>query len=185
MKNTYENNHKIKSSEYQQLLQVALKAAEKASNYILNESTKILQVDYKGEMDLVTQVDHGSEEIILEEIYQSFPDHNVLSEESGEKPGKSSFNWIIDPLDGTTNFVHHYPCYAVSIAVYREEQPLVGVVADVYHKQLYMATKGGGAFRDGKPIRVSRTEHLQSALLATGFPYVHDRIWDKNFDYFK
>jgi len=175
----------VKTPLSEQFLQVALYAAEKASLYISNESTRILQVNFKGKTDLVTQVDHGSEKIILDEINHYFPDHNVLTEESGEIEGKSPYTWIIDPLDGTTNFVHKYPFYAVSIAAYHEGNPLVGVVADVYHHHIYSAVKGGGAFRNGKPIHVSKTKQLQYSLLATGFPYIHDQVWDKNFDYLK
>lgn len=169
----------------QKLLKVSLTAARKAAQFISKESPKIHQVDFKGATDLVTQVDRGSEQIILHEIGHHFPDHGLLTEESGGKTGTSSYTWIIDPLDGTTNFVHRYPFYAVSIAIYFQNSPLAGTIVDVYHKQTYWAVSGGGAFRDGKPITVSDTRQLKHALLATGFPYVHDEIWARNFDYLK
>lgn len=168
----------------QLLLRVALHAAEKAAQYISNESSKDHRVDFKGVSDLVTQVDYGSEKIILSEINDHFPDHNILTEESGEKSVESLYTWIIDPLDGTTNFVHRYPFYAVSVSVYFKKRPVVGVIVDVYHKHTYSATAGGGAFRNGDPISVSKTRKLQNALLATGFPYIHDTAWSRNFEYF-
>lgn len=169
----------------QQLVRLAVKTAEKAARFISDESPKVHQIDFKGSIDLVTQVDRGSEQIILDEIAHRFPDHNILTEESPPKSGKSPFTWIVDPLDGTTNFVHRYPFYAVSVAVQFKDHIVAGVVVDVYHRHTYSATSGGGAFRNGEPIAVSSTGQLKYALLATGFPYTHDNVWAKNFDYFR
>lgn len=167
------------------LFKVAFSSAEKASHFIQEESTKVRQINYKSITDPVTQADRGSEKIILAEITRHFPDHGILTEESQGKGGQSSYTWIIDPLDGTTNFVHGYPFYAVSIAVYQNNLPLIGVIADVYHQQLYSAISGRGAFLNGEPIRVSKTQKLRSSLLATGFPYIHDELWASNFNYLK
>ncbi len=167
----------------QQYLDVALKAARNAATYILEESKKVRQVDFKGATDLVTQADRGSEQIILKLIRENFPDHNILTEESEGQVTESPIHWIIDPLDGTTNFVHGYPFYAISIAVHQEGIPVVGVIADVYHHHFYSAVTGKGAFRNGKPIYVSSTTDLNKSLLATGFPYLHDEKWAKNFEH--
>ncbi|MEE9167440.1 MAG: inositol monophosphatase family protein [Candidatus Neomarinimicrobiota bacterium] len=168
-----------------ELLHVALTAARKAAEFIRQESHKVHRVDFKGTSDLVTRVDRGSEQIILDQLERHFPDHGILTEESDGKAGESAYRWIVDPLDGTTNFVHRYPFYAVSIAVHFEDTPIVGVIADVYHRQTYWATEGGGAFRDGESMAVSRTRKLEHAILSTGFPYVHDEVWARNFDYLR
>ena len=167
------------------LMQVALTAAEKAAQFIREESEKVRQVDFKGTTDLVTQADRGSENIIIDEITCSFPNHNILTEESEGQFGKSPHTWIIDPLDGTTNFVHNYPFYAVSIAVHCEETPVLGVVVDICHHHTFSAVTGQGSTQNGKPISVSNTKTLKHSLIATGFPYVHDDIWAQNMDYFK
>ncbi|MDP6965817.1 MAG: inositol monophosphatase family protein [Candidatus Marinimicrobia bacterium] len=172
-------------TEPNDLLNVALEAAEKAASFISAESLKVCQVDYKGKTNLVTQADRGSEEIILDTIRSNYPNHNIITEESAGQTTDSSFVWIVDPLDGTTNFVHSYPFYAVSIAVYKDYVPQVGVILDVYHQHTYSATAGGGAHCNGKPIRVTDKHELLYSLLATGFKYEHDEVWEKNFDYYK
>ena len=166
-------------------LELALEAAEQASAFIRQESEKTLEVGYKGDTDLVTHVDLGSEKIIKELLKSKFPEHQILAEEGGAEQGKSEFLWVIDPLDGTTNFVHGYPFYAVSIALYRENLPLVGVVSHITSKEVYTATSGGGAFCNGKALKVSKTKDLGKSLLATGFPYTHDELWSRNIEHFK
>ena len=145
-------------------LELALEAAEKASAFIRQESEKTLEVGYKGDTDLVTHVDLGSEKIIKELLKSKFPEHQILAEEGGAEQGKSEYLWVIDPLDGTTNFVHGYPFYAVSIALYRENLPLVGVVSHITSKEVYTATSGGGAFCNGKAMKVSKTEDLGKSM---------------------
>ncbi len=171
--------------EANQLLDVALEAAEQAASHILMESKKILKVDFKGATDLVTQVDVAAEKIIIETVQSHFPDHQFLAEEAGEKITKSDYLWIIDPIDGTTNFVHGYPFYAVSIAVCENNKQVAGVVNHVLLGDVYTAKLGYGAFLNGKKISVSNTDKLQHALLASGFPYKHDETWARNMDNFK
>ncbi|MFQ6616871.1 MAG: inositol monophosphatase family protein [Fidelibacterota bacterium] len=185
------------SVDSQDLLSVATRAAREAAQFILGESSKRREVDFKGATDLVTQADRGSEEMILDRICRQFPDHGILTEESPGKPGDSPYTWIVDPLDGTTNFVHGYPFYAVSIAVYAGNNPVVGVIVDVPRGDIYRAASGNGAYlsrgishqsppdEEETPISVSSTGNLEHTLLATGFPYVHDEIWSRNFDRFK
>jgi|TARA_B100000315_G_C14595953_1_gene599319 myo-inositol-1(or 4)-monophosphatase len=160
-------------------------AAGSATAYISEESEKVRQIKFKGASDLVTQADRGSEEIILNEIKNHFPDHNILTEESEGQSTESLYTWIIDPLDGTTNFVHGYPFYAVSIAVFNNGSPIVGVIVDIHRKHTYHAVIGEGAFRNDKPINVSETNRVEHSLFATGFPYIHDELWAKNFEYMK
>ena len=172
-------------SELQRFLDVALDSAGSAAAYISEESEKVHQINFKGTSDLVTQADHGSEEIILNHIGNQFPDHNIMTEESEGKVTDSDFTWIIDPLDGTTNFVHGYPFYAVSIAVFKKGSPIVGVIVDVHRNQTYHAVVGEGAFRNDEPIKVSETKTVEHSLFATGFPYIHDDEWANNFEYMK
>ncbi|MEE2876622.1 MAG: inositol monophosphatase family protein [Candidatus Neomarinimicrobiota bacterium] len=167
------------------LLAVALEAADKAASLISKESGKSLEVDFKGATDLVTQVDVAAEEIIIETVRTHFPEHQFLAEETGESSTDSDYIWIIDPIDGTTNFVHGYPFLAVSIAVCEKDDTLAGVVNHVPFGQVYTATRNGGALCNGEPISVSGTQTLRHSLLATGFPYEHDEVWSRNMDHFK
>jgi myo-inositol-1(or 4)-monophosphatase len=120
--------------------------------------------------DLVTQADHESEAAIRELIASRFPDHVVLGEEQGQdQPG--TFRWIVDPLDGTVNYAHGFPFYAVSIGLEIHAELVLGVILDTARGDLFTATKGAGAYMNGRPIQVSRREQLTGSLLATGFPY--------------
>jgi|LULF01.1.fsa_nt_gb myo-inositol-1(or 4)-monophosphatase len=168
-----------------QLFTLALEAADKAASLISDEAEKVLKVDFKGAANLVTQVDVAAENIIIETVGSHFPDHQFLAEEAGESETKSDYLWIIDPIDGTTNFVHGYPFYAVSIAVYEGGEALAGVVNHVQFGDVYSAIKGRGAFCNGKPISVSNTRTLKHSLLATGFAYEHDEVWARNMDLFR
>ena len=132
---------------------------------------KIKSIDYKGEINLVTEADRRSEEVILSIIKDSYPDHRILAEETGESGNSSPFKWIIDPLDGTTNYAHGYPCFCVSLAVEHEEEVIYGAVYDPVKDELFTAEKGKGAFLNGKEIKTSSTKQLDQSLLCTGFPY--------------
>ena len=132
---------------------------------------KIKSIDYKGEINLVTEADQRSEEVILSIIKDSYPNHRILAEETGESGNSSSFKWIIDPLDGTTNYAHGYPCFCVSLAIEYEEEVIYGAVYDPVKDELFTAEKGKGAFINGKAIKTSSTKQLDQSLLCTGFPY--------------
>jgi myo-inositol-1(or 4)-monophosphatase len=129
------------------------------------------QVEFKGVVDLVTEWDRRSEHYIVESLRAVFPDHAYRAEESGADNRLSEFEWVIDPLDGTTNFAHGLPVFAVSIALTHLARPVAGVVVDVLRDEYYTATAGGGAALNGRPIRVSAVQPLAVGLLATGFPY--------------
>ena len=135
-------------------------------------------------IDLVTEVDQLSEKRVLERLDAARPDDAVLTEESAGRDGSSGLRWIVDPLDGTTNYAHGFPHFAVSIGVERDGVREVGVVYDAMKEELFTATRGGGAFLNGRPIHVSTETELRGALLATGFAYdVHDAEVD-NLEYF-
>ncbi len=130
-------------------------------------------VQYKGEINLVTEADRLSEALIVERIRGSFPGHDILAEESPETANGSGFRWIIDPLDGTTNYAHGYPVFCVSIALEAEGKIRLGAVYNPMLDELFTAEKGAGAFLNGRRLTVSRTAELSRSLLATGFPVRH------------
>jgi myo-inositol-1(or 4)-monophosphatase len=163
----------------QQFIQVAIEAALKAGDILAKHAGRIEKVEFKNEVNLVTEVDYLSEQAILDIIKRSFPQHGILTEEAGIRRARSKFTWVIDPLDGTTNYAHDYPSYCVSIALEKDGEIIVGVVYDPNLDQLFVAEKGAGAFlskgknpeQDKRRIAVSQTAELSQSLLATGFPY--------------
>ncbi len=129
------------------------------------------QVDYKGVIDLVTEVDHQSEAYLLGEVQGRFPDHHIFAEETGIIQGDADNIWYIDPLDGTVNYAHHIPIFCVSIAYASNGILELGAVYDPMRDEMFLAERGKGATLNGKALRVSTTTELQKSLLVTGFPY--------------
>lgn len=158
-------------------LNIAIKAARRAGQIINRASNDLdlIKVATKQPNDFVTEVDKAAEAAIIETLQEAYPGYGILAEESGTTSGKGGreeeFQWIIDPLDGTTNFIHGMPQYAVSIALAREGIIEQAVVFDPNRNELFTASKGAGAFLNERRIRVSRRTKLQDALLGTGFPY--------------
>lgn len=138
------------------------------------------QVDYKGDIDLVTEIDRKSEDYLLGEIRRDFPDHHILAEESGGTRG-DGHQWYIDPLDGTVNYAHHIPIFSVSIAYASNGTLNLGAVYDPMRDEMFSAERGAGAHLNGHPLYVSGSTELQKSLLVTGFPY---DAWDSEFDNF-
>lgn len=142
-------------------------------------------VDHKGTIDIVTDADRAAEQHIADAIRARFPEHQLLAEEgaTAATPDASPYRWVVDPLDGTTNFAHHYPHFAVCIGLEREDELLVGAVYDPMRDELFEAARGKGARLNGEPIQVSRRDTLITSLLATGFPYdlgareMSNRLW--------
>lgn len=128
-------------------------------------------IQYKGVIDLVTEMDHQSETLLLNEIRSQFPHHQVITEESGSHAGDACCRWYIDPLDGTINYAHGLPIFCVSIAYEAEGQLRLGVVYDPSREECFTAERGRGAWLNGRPIRASATQELDQSLLVTGFPY--------------
>lgn len=141
-------------------------------------------VNYKGEIDLVTEADKMSEEMLVSRIGNKFPHHSILAEEFAEIDRGSEFRWIIDPLDGTTNYAHGYPVFCVSIALEKGNEIIVGVIYDPMTEEMFVAEKGKDAFLNGKKIFVSNTMELSKSLLTTGFPYDIRENPDNNLNYF-
>ncbi|OQY27210.1 MAG: hypothetical protein B6244_11400 [Candidatus Cloacimonetes bacterium 4572_55] len=156
---------------YELFLQTAIESTYLAGGCIKKMTGKIRNIRYKGAIDLVTEADLNSEKILLDHLRNRFPDHNFLTEEKGKLEGNSEYRWIIDPLDGTTNFAHNFPAYCVSIGLQYKGETIIGVVNDVSRNELFYAEKGQGASLNNNRIYVSQVENLNISLLATGFPY--------------
>ena len=156
------------------MLNIAVKAARRAGSIINRaalDRTK-LEIRSKQANDFVTQVDRSAESAIIDIIRQAYPDHAILGEESGALEGKKAeYRWIIDPLDGTTNYIHGFPQYCVSIALEHRGAIEHGVVYDPSRNELFTASKGGGAFLDDRRMRVTKCANLKDALVGTGFPF--------------
>ncbi|WP_068636649.1 inositol monophosphatase family protein [Thauera butanivorans] len=154
-------------------LNIAVKAARRAATVINRASTQLdlLTVQSKTPNDFVTEVDRAAEQAIIDVLREAFPGHGILAEESGESGPESEYNWIIDPLDGTTNFIHGFPQYAVSIAQTRNGVLEHAVIYDPNTNEMFTASRGGGAFLNDRRIRVSRRTRLNEALIGTGFPF--------------
>ncbi|MBS0418340.1 MAG: inositol monophosphatase [Proteobacteria bacterium] len=154
------------------LLNIAVKAARAAGEVIVRSLNRLesLTITSKGRNDFVSEVDHAAEAEIIKVIRKNYPSHAFLAEESG-RTGESDTIWIIDPLDGTTNFLHGFPTFAVSIACQIKGKLEHGVVYDPMSQELFTASRGGGAHLDNRRIRVSKQRGLEGALIGTGFPY--------------
>ncbi len=156
------------------MLNIAVKAARRAGS-IINRATQdldLLTVQRKGDHDYVSEVDKMAEQSIVETLLEAYPDHAILAEEGGAQ-GESEYVWIIDPLDGTTNFLHGFPQFAVSIGLQHKGVLSQAVVFDPSRNELYTATRGRGAYLNDRRLRVSKQTRLEDALIGTGFPY-HD-----------
>jgi len=151
--------------------QVALRAARAAGRIHLNWLHRTKTTRKSNALDLVTEADKEAEDAIIKTIRRVFPGHAILAEESGATTNRSEHRWIVDPLDGTTNFAHGFPAFCASIAYEYRAQLRCGVVFDALHKELFIARRGKGATLNGKPIRVSKAKALETSLLATGFAY--------------
>ena len=156
-------------------LNIAIKAARRAAAVINRASNdvELLRVESKSPNDFVTEVDRAAEEAIIQVLRDAYPTHAILAEESGETgpEAETEYQWIIDPLDGTTNFIHGFPQYAISIALARRGVVEQAVVYDPNRNEMFTASKGAGAFLNDRRIRVSRRTRLNEALIGTGFPF--------------
>lgn len=157
---------------YDACLEAAISASREAGALLLKYAGAGFRIEYKNPINLVTDADHAAEQCIIDRIKAHFPTHRFLAEERGRVEKElSPYLWIIDPLDGTTNFAHGYPAYCVSIGLEYEERCVLGVIFDPSRNELFTAIEHGGARLNGRPIRVSYTMTLDSSLLVTGFAY--------------
>ena len=164
-------------------LNAAIETALEAGRILREEYALPPDILYKGDVDLVTQADRRSEQAIVTRLAKYFPEHSIAAEEGTGHVRSSEFRWHVDPLDGTTNFAHKYPCFAVSIALAQNGNVLAGVVYNPIHEELFAAARGQGATLNGKKISVSQVTTLSTSLLCTGFP-VHKRRANPNIHYY-
>ena len=151
-------------------VETAAAIAREAGALLLPYFRRGVQVEYKGEVDIVTEADRASEGLIVRRLAEHFPDHAVVAEEGGGCSGKTGYRWFIDPLDGTTNFAHGFPMFCVSMGLEKDGEMIAGVIYHPVHDELFAAEKGSGAQLNGQPIRVSAVKRLEESLVATGFP---------------
>lgn len=162
------------------MVNIGIKAARRAGELMIRQLNRLeaLQVTEKARNEFVSEVDHQAERAVIEVIKDHYPDHAILAEESG-RSGDHEIEWIIDPLDGTTNYLHGFPVFAVSIAVAEAGELQHAIVYDPMRQEIFTASRGQGAQLDGRRIRVSKQQSLRKALIATGFPY---RMSEANMD---
>ena len=172
-------------SQWLEFLPAAREAAEAAGRLLRRGLDEAKDVGYKGAVDLVTNFDGLAQEIIVDRISSVYPHHAVLAEEGLRPAGESEFLWVIDPLDGTTNFAHGLPVFAVSIGLVFRGAPVLGVVFDPVRENMFTAAAGGGAYLGGRSIHVSNVDDLDRSLLATGFPYDIRESPVNNLDHFQ
>ncbi len=164
--------------------EAAIHAAQSGGRVLMEMLDTDFRVDHKGAVDLVTEADRASERSIVAAIRSRFPDHDILAEEDDYGSRKSDHCWIIDPLDGTTNYAHGFPWFAVSIGLEVAGEIVVGVVLNPHNNELFVAEKGQGTTLNGRQLRVAKTGKLDQSLLATGFPYDRKDSAANNYDNF-
>lgn len=166
------------------MLETALRASRIGGAILRNKFGTDLHIEHKGEIDLVTEADRAAESAIVAAIRSDYPHHGIVAEEYDYEKTVSDYCWVIDPLDGTTNFAHGFPWFAVSIGLRHRNEMTLGIVYNPIYEELYVAVKGEGATLNGRPLRVSRTSELGNSLLSTGFPYNRRDSTVNNFDHF-
>jgi myo-inositol-1(or 4)-monophosphatase len=151
-------------------LESAQQIARESGGLLSGYFARRVAVELKGDYDVVTEADRASEKLIVQRLTELYPSHAIVAEEGGGHESASSYRWYVDPLDGTTNFAHGFPIFNVTLAVEREGEMIAGVVYDPIRDEMFAAEKGAGATLNGKKISVSTVSHLESSLVATGFP---------------
>lgn len=168
---------------YSRFLDTAVRAALNAGRIQKERLGSSFELDFKGESDIVTAVDTECEEAIKGIIFEDWPKHSVLAEESGAS-GSGEYQWVVDPLDGTNNYAHSYPHFSSSVALLHKDEVIAGAVYDPILEELFTAVKGGGAYLNGNTLRTSQVKDVDRAILATGFPYDHQRRMKEALPYF-
>jgi myo-inositol-1(or 4)-monophosphatase len=164
-------------------LDATIEIAQEAGAVLREEMERPPTIHYKGDFDLVTQADRRSEQLIVRRLRERFPQHAVAAEEGTGAETGSDYRWHVDPLDGTTNFAHGYPCFCVSIALARRKELLLGVIYNPIYQELFAAARGEGATFNGRKIQCSKINALKNSLLCTGFPN-HKRLANPNIHYY-
>lgn len=165
-------------------MKVALEVSTEASKLLRSRFDRFVHIESKGSFDVVTEADRSCERLIVERLHSRFPSHSIIGEEGTHIQAMGDFCWLIDPLDGTANFVHKFPFFAISIALIKEGQPILGVVSDPIHEECFSAELGLGSRVNGAPSKVSLTGQISESLLATVFP-AHIRKSNQNIYYYQ
>ncbi|MBL7685124.1 MAG: inositol monophosphatase [Deltaproteobacteria bacterium] len=168
-----------------EFLEIAKQASLISGEIQMSHLEKTREIDFKGEINIVTEVDKKCEAEIVSLIQKTYPHHDILAEEGSGVRRDSEYKWIIDPLDGTTNYAHRYPLFCTSIALEYRGEIVVGVVYEPNRKELFEAEKGSGAFCNGQKISVSKNAQLKNSLLCTGFAYNLAQTTNNNLDHFR
>ncbi len=166
-------------------LDIAVSAAQESGQHQIDKLGRLESIEFKGEINLVTEVDRACENIIQKIIQGAFPDHDFLAEEGGGTRRDSEYKWIVDPLDGTTNYAHGYPLFCTSIALEHKGDIVLGVVYEPNRGEMFVAERGAGSFLNQKKIHVSKIPDLEHSMLATGFAYNIRKTEQNNLDHFK
>ncbi len=172
------------SLDYRKILKIAKEAAFQAGNYLKENFEIKPKVEFKGEINLITERDRKSQQIVYNIISSAFPEHSILGEEELNVERNKEFLWIVDPLDGTTNYAHGLPYFCVSIAFVENDETKVGVVYNPMLDEMIWAIRGEGAYLNGKRLKVSKEIDINKSLLATGFPYDLRESEENNINYF-
>ena len=151
-------------------LETAVAIARESGALLADFFARRIPYELKGENDLVTEADRASERLVIEHLTKHYPTHAIMAEEGGGHDSTSGFRWYVDPLDGTTNFAHSFPCFNVTLALEEKGELIAGVIFDPINEELFTAERGAGAFLNGNRIHVSKVPKLEGALVATGFP---------------
>src|SRR3989338_1568700 len=180
--------------ELDNFLNTAIEAVKEAGKIQEEKFGENFKIEHKGEINLVTEVDYQCEKAIIDIIKRDYPEHEILTEEAGsiQKPsplvgegqGEGKYKWIIDPLDGTTNYAHSYPCFCASVGLEMDGEVVTGAVCNPMLDELFTSVKGEGAYLNGNRIRVSKTADINKSLLATGFPYDIRHSKENNLNHF-
>ncbi|RFA30540.1 inositol monophosphatase [Alkalilimnicola ehrlichii] len=169
------------------MVNIAVRAARSAGNIMVRYLDRLdnINIESKGRNDFVSDVDRMAEQEIIQTLRKAYPNHAIIGEETGSHAGQDDYEWIIDPLDGTTNYLHGFPQFAISIALRHRNRLEAGVIYDPLRQELFTAHRGGGAQLDGRRIRVSARRDLHGALIGTGFPFKAQRHFDAYLDMFR
>ncbi len=172
--------------ELDNFLDTAIEAAKEAGRIQEGKFGENFKIEHKGEINLVTEVDYQCEKVIIDIIKRDYPEHEILTEEAGsvKTSSKSRYKWIIDPLDGTTNYTHSYPCFCASVGLEVDGEIVAGAVYNPMFDELFTSVKGKGAYLNEKPLKVSKTGDINKSLLATGFPYDIRDSKENNLNHF-
>ena len=174
-----------KNNELIHLYHNAVDISKAAGDFIKRNASESLKIDYKGRANMVTQIDKQSEQLIRDAISERYPEHQILGEESADKATDSKVKWIVDPVDGTTNFIHNHHMVAVSIGIAIDDEMMIGVVNCPFLNEIFTAIKNQGAYLNGRKIQVSTVNSMENGLFGTGFPYELNDHFYKNMEIFK